>query len=89
MKNLPIGCNVNFFDFVNLLHFDGAINQWSSVTSHDKNFTFCGFMTDKRWNFRNKVKLYSGYNNEPGYWSLKTCYLESDFVKCQKFNIEG
>ena len=41
-------CNVNFFDSVNLLHFDGAINQWCWVTRNGKNFTFCGFMTDKR-----------------------------------------
>ena len=33
----------NFFDYVNLLHFDGAINQWSPVTRCYKIFIFCGF----------------------------------------------
>ena len=79
IKNFPIGRNVKFFDFVNLLHFDGAINQWSLVTRHDKIFIFCDFMTDNRWNVRNKVELYSGYNTEPGYWSLKTCHFEPNF----------
>ena len=41
-------------------------------------------MTDKRWNFKNKVELYAGYNAEAGYLSMKTCLWDKNF-----FNVEN